>query len=163
MSRTYDACNGNTVRYCALWYSVTVHGIVLEPFFLLLPFIIMSPVRKTVLVAEDEALIRFLAVEALADAGFHIIEVAHTDEALAVLKVGADEIDLLFTDINMPGSMNGLELAHHVHSLWPRVALLIASGNARPTRTELPPGRRFLTKPYAMDEVVEHVATLVSG
>ena len=142
---------------------VTAHGIVLEPFSVLLPFVIMSPARKTVLIAEDEALIRLMAVEALADAGFHIIEAEHTDEALAVLKAGADEIDLLFTDINMPGSMNGLELAHYVHSLWPRVALLIASGNAQPTRRELPPGGRFLTKPYAMDEVVEHVATLVAG
>ena len=88
---------------------------------------------------------------------------ATTDEALAALNVDANAFDLLFRDINMPGSMNGLELAHHVHSVWPRVALLIASGHARPTRTEVPPGGRFLTKPYAMDEVVEHVATLVSG
>jgi len=163
MFRTYDACNGNTVRYCALLLLRHCACDCFGTFFHALTFVIMSPAKKTVLVAEDESLIRLITVEALADAGFHVIEVAHTDEALAVLKADAAEINLLFTDINMPGSMNGLELAHHVHCVWPRVALLIASGKAQPTRTERPPGSRFLTKPYAVDEVVEHVAALVAG
>jgi DNA-binding NtrC family response regulator len=123
----------------------------------------MSARAKTILVVEDEAPIRIVVAEALIDAGFAIKEAAHADEALAVLDASADEIDLLFTDVSMPGSMNGFELAHHVHEAWPQMAMLIASGKPLPGHANCPPGSRFIPKPYAVDEVVDQIQTLVAS
>jgi DNA-binding NtrC family response regulator len=123
----------------------------------------MSARAKTVLVVEDEAPIRMIMAEALIDAGFAIREAAHADEALAMLDASADEIDLLFTDVNMPGSMDGIELAHHVHGAWPQMAMIIASGKPLPRHAECPPGTRFIPKPYAVDEVVGQSQTLVAS
>src|SRR5271166_817244 len=103
---------------------------------------------KTVVVAEDEAFIRMLAVEVLTTAGFDVVETAHAQEALVVLTSQASGIHVLFTDIHMPGRMNGLELAHHVRGRWPWINLLITSGNELPGPAELPEGTRFLQKPY---------------
>jgi DNA-binding NtrC family response regulator len=123
----------------------------------------MSARAKTVLVVEDEAPIRMILAEALIDAGFAIREAAHADEALAMLDASADEIDLLFTDVNMPGSMNGIELAHHVHEAWPRMAMIVASGKPLPRHAECPPRTRFIPKPYAIEDVVEQVQRLVAS
>jgi two-component system, response regulator PdtaR len=118
---------------------------------------------KMVLVAEDEALIRMMAIDALCNAGFRVLEAQHAHDALALLEAQADGIHLLFTDIHMPGSMDGLDLAHHVHGQWPWIALLIASGQRQPMPAELPPGCRFLPKPYDLDHVIGHARTLTSA
>jgi len=118
---------------------------------------------KTVVVAEDEALIRMLAVEVLTGAGFAVIEAGHAEEALAALQARFWAIHLLFTDIHMPGPMNGLELAHHVRGAWPHIALLIASGKDKPLPAKLPAGSIFLTKPYDPDHVVAHARTLTAA
>jgi two-component system, response regulator PdtaR len=115
-----------------------------------------------VVVAEDEALIRMMAVDVLTDEGFEVIEARHAEEALTILKSQAADIQLLFTDIHMPGPMDGLELAHHARSHWPWIALLLASGKARPTLAEMPAGSRFLSKPYDADHVVTHVRELMA-
>ena len=104
-----------------------------------------------------------IVAAALSDAGFAIREAAHADEALAMLDGSADEIDLLFTDVNMPGSMNGIELAHYVHGAWPRMAMIVASGKPIPRHAECPPGTRFIPKPYAVDKVVEQIQRLVDS
>jgi CheY-like chemotaxis protein len=117
---------------------------------------------KTVVVAEDEILIRILAVEVLTDAGFEVIEAGNADEALTTLQSRPWAIHLLFTDIHMPGQMSGLELAHHVRRNWPHVALLIASGRDRPLSAALPEGSVFLTKPYNPDHVVLHAKALTT-
>ena len=83
-----------------------------------------------VLVAEDDTLIRMMAVDALTDAGFAVIEVGHADDALNILSAQSAKVRALFTDIHMPGTMTGLELAHHVRGNWPWIALLVASGKA---------------------------------
>jgi CheY-like chemotaxis protein len=116
-----------------------------------------------VIVAEDDALIRMMAVDALANAGFVVIEAAHADDALTILTTRADQVHALFTDIHMPGTITGLELAHHVCGQWPWIALLVASGKARPTPAEMPPGSRFLSKPYDPDHMVQHVRQLLNA
>jgi CheY-like chemotaxis protein len=123
----------------------------------------METVQKTVVVAEDEILIRILAVEVLADAGFDVIEVENAEEALATLQFRPSAIHLLFTDIHMPGKMSGLDLAHHVRRVWPHVALLIASGQDKPFPSALPDGSIFLTKPYNTDHVVMHAKSLTAA
>jgi CheY-like chemotaxis protein len=117
--------------------------------------------KKVVVVAEDEVLIRMLAAEVLIEAGFDVIETEHAAEALAALRQLSGEAHLLFTDIYMPGPMNGLELAHLVLSLWPQIALLITSGvDRRPAAADLPTGSRFIPKPYHPDHVVAHARAL---
>lgn len=108
-------------------------------------------------------LIRMTAVEALVGAGFEVIEAGHATDALRVLTSQADAVQALFTDVHMPGGMTGLELAHHVRGHWPWIALLVASGTARPAHDEIPPGARFLPKPYDLDHVVRHVRELVDA
>ena len=116
-----------------------------------------------VLVAEDGTLTRMVAVDALTDAGFVVIEAGHADEALSLLTAQAIEVHALFTDIHMPGTMTGLELAHHVRGHWPWIALPMASGKARPTPEGMPAGSRFLPKPYDPNHVVRHVRELVDA
>lgn len=118
---------------------------------------------KTVVVVEDEFLVRMLAVEILTDAGFAVIEAEDAEAALVSLQNPALDIRLVFTDIHMPGSMNGLELAHHIRSHWPHIALLIASGKERPPPAKLPAESVFLEKPYHPDRVVAHVRTLTAA
>ena len=114
-----------------------------------------------VLVAEDEELVRFVIAEALRDAGFEVFEVEHAQGALDVLKIHAARIHLLFTDIHMPGPMNGLALAHHTSKKWPKIALLITS--ARPDRIKLPEKSRFLAKPYRHSHVIRHIRELTAA
>jgi two-component system, response regulator PdtaR len=118
---------------------------------------------KTVLIAEDELLVRAVAAEILTDAGFEVIEADHAEGALETLKSRAADIALLFTDINMPGRLDGLELARHVHEIWPDIALLITSGKQSPAMTQMPDGSRFLAKPYGSDQVMAQVETLLVG
>ena len=122
----------------------------------------MFTTPKTVVVAEDELLIRMLAAEVLTEAGFKVIEAIHAREALRVFDAQAVSIHVLVTDIYMPGVMNGLELAHHVRGHWPWIGLLVVSGNPRPSANELPRGCRFLPKPYDPEHVVDHVRELIS-
>ena len=114
-----------------------------------------------IIVAEDEPLIRMMISELLAEAGFEIVEAEHAEEAMTILTLRAAEIKVLFTDIHMPGSMDGLELAHHTHGLWPWISLIVTSGKARPQSHEMPAGSRFISKPYNPDHVVGHVRELL--
>jgi DNA-binding response OmpR family regulator len=117
---------------------------------------------KTVLVVEDEILIRMGVIDPLAAAGFAVIEANGADEALAVLHEKAAGVHLLFTDVNMPGSMSGLQLAHHVRRSWPPIALLITSGASALVASDMPAGARFLAKPYDPDHVVDHARILIA-
>lgn len=116
-----------------------------------------------VVIAEDEPLIRMMAVDVLTDEGFEVIEATHADEALAILEAQAANIHMLFTDVHMPGSIDGLELAHHARTHWPWIALLVASGRAKPQADEMPARSRFLSKPYHPSHVVAHVRELTAA
>jgi CheY-like chemotaxis protein len=103
--------------------------------------------RPVVLIVEDDLLIRLHAAEIIEAAGFDVVEASNADEAIAVLEVRPD-IAVLFTDIQMPGSMDGLKLAAAVKGRWPPIRIVATSGlvNVRPD--DLPEGGRFLPKPY---------------
>jgi DNA-binding NtrC family response regulator len=117
---------------------------------------------NVVLVAEDQVLVRGTAADVLKDYGYQVIEVGSADDAMAVLAERSREIRVLFTDITMPGSINGLALAHAVRRKWPWIGILITSGKARPPSSELPTGSRFLAKAYDTAHMVMYVGALAS-
>jgi two-component system, response regulator PdtaR len=118
-----------------------------------------TPSTIVVLLVEDEPLIRMLAADLLEDEGFEVIEAATARAALSILEKRNGDVDALFTDVDMPGDMNGLELAGIVHSRWPRVALLVTSGVVR-VSTSLPGGGVFLGKPYTSAAPVQLIREL---
>lgn len=103
--------------------------------------------RPVVLIVEDDDLIRASTVEWAEDAGFEALGAANADDAIVVLESRSD-VRVVFTDIDMPGSMDGLKLAHAVRNRWPPIKLVVTSGQFLPTDTELPTGGRFVAKPY---------------
>ena len=115
-----------------------------------------------VLLVEDEPLVRMAAADDLQDAGFHVLEAANADIALAVLESCSDDVQVLFTDIDMPGSMNGLDLAESVQQRWPHISLLISSAYHKPHLTQLPDEGRFVPKPYSSEDVVQHIRDLMT-
>jgi CheY-like chemotaxis protein len=100
-----------------------------------------------VLIVEDEPLIRMGAVLPIEDAGFEVYEAGSADAAIALLELHAD-ICLIFTDVNMPGSMDGLKLAHYVRGRWPPVKIIVTSGHVKVSEEILPAGALFMPKPY---------------
>lgn len=115
-----------------------------------------SPEASLVLVVEDDDLVRFCAVEMLEDAGFEVVEARHADEAWAVLHRRSD-IGVLFTDIDMPGSMCGVTLAGRVHEAWPEIRLILTSGRQRLADQEVPDHGLFVPKPYNASQVVDAI------
>src|SRR5450755_135124 len=99
-----------------------------------------------VLVVEDEMLLRMRAVDIVEDAGYTPVEAVDADEAVAILESRSD-IALLFTDIQMPGSMDGLRLAHSVHDRWPPIKIILVSGQVKPTSIDIPADSLFFGKP----------------
>ena len=118
--------------------------------------------RPVVLVVEDEPLLRMLAVELVREAGFTAIEASDADEAVVLLESRTD-ITLLFTDINMPGSMDGLRLAHAVRNRWPPIKILVVSGQQRLQSSDLPSNSCFVEKPYRAAALVEELRSLVGS
>ena len=100
-----------------------------------------------VLIVEDEPLVRLCAVETIEAAGYDVIEAANADEAIRVLESRRD-IRVVFTDIHMPGSMDGLKLAHAIRNRWPPIKLIVTSGRERVREEDMPDGARFFAKPY---------------
>jgi CheY-like chemotaxis protein len=100
-----------------------------------------------ILIVEDETLIRLGAIQIAEDEGFEVIEAANADEAIEVLERRSD-IRVIFTDIHMPGSMDGLKLAHAVRHRWPPIKIIVTSGRDHPNEQDLPDGGRFFPKPY---------------
>jgi CheY-like chemotaxis protein len=115
------------------------------------------PDRPLVLVVEDEALLLFSIADDLRDAGFDVLEAGNADQAIRVLTANPG-IQLIFTDIDMPGSMDGLKLSAVVRDRWPPVAIIVTSGKQRPTADRLPEGGLFLSKPYSSG----HIAAMMN-
>lgn len=105
-----------------------------------------------VLVVEDEILIRIGIAAELADEGFVVFEAANADEAIGLLQQNAS-INLLLTDVDMPGSMDGLRLAEAVRSRWPPVSIIVTSGQFKLSDADLPKGGRFVPKPYLVSTI----------
>lgn len=120
-------------------------------------------VTPIVLIVEDEMLLRMRAVDMVEDAGFTSIEAVDADQAVAILESRSD-IALLFTDIQMPGSMDGLRLAHAVHERWPPIKIILVSGQLKLENIDIPANSRFFGKPLEaknmiaeMQEMIGHV------
>lgn len=117
--------------------------------------------KVTVLVVEDEPLIRICAVDLVADLGFETIEAASADEAIAILEQRSD-IRIVFTDIHMAGSMDGLELAAYVRSRWPPISFIVVSGEQRPNASQMPEGACFFAKLYDASAVCKALLRLAA-
>jgi CheY-like chemotaxis protein len=119
-----------------------------------------SIVPAVVLVVEDEMLLRMRAVDMVEDAGFTSVEAVDADEAVAILESRSD-IALIFTDIQMPGSMDGLQLAHTVHERWPLIKIILASGQLKPANIDIPADSRFYGKPLEAKEMIAEMQSMI--
>ena len=107
---------------------------------------LVEPNRPVVLIVEDEFLLRLEAADILSAAGFEAVEAANADQAIEILEARRD-ITVVFTDIQMPGSMDGLKLARAVRGRWPPIKIVATSGRVQVGSTDLPEGGRVLPKP----------------
>jgi two-component system, response regulator PdtaR len=111
-----------------------------------------KPTRQVVLIVEDEALVRMTAVDMIEEAGFAILEATNADKAMLLLEARLN-ITVVFTDIEMPGSMNGLRLAEAVRGRWPPIKIIATSGDYVVRGGDLPSGGLFLAKPYSLNQI----------
>jgi len=118
--------------------------------------------RPVVLVVEDELLLRMEAADMVKAAGFEVVEAGNADQAIEILEARRD-ITLVFTDIQMPGSMDGLKLARAVRGRWPPIKIVATSGHLHVRETDLPEGGRFLPKPYSPAEINGVLRELMGG
>ena len=117
--------------------------------------------RPVVLVVEDEFLLRTHAVEMIEEAGFDAVEAGNADEAIRLLETRKD-IRIVFTDIEMPGSMDGLRLARAIRDRWPPVELILTSGRHKLDASEIPERGQFVPKPYGFDVLVTAIRKLAA-
>ncbi|GAC1330789.1 MAG: response regulator [Bradyrhizobium sp.] len=115
-----------------------------------------------VLIVEDEFFLRMDAVDMIASAGFEVLEAANADEAIEILEARPD-IAVVFTDIQMPGSMDGLKLARAVRGRWPPIKIVATSGQIDVKPVDLPEGGRFLPKPYSPTQVTGMLREMTGG
>lgn len=107
-----------------------------------------------VLVVEDEPLLRMLAVDLVEEAGFEALEACDADQAIHVLET-VDDVRILMTDIDMPGTMDGLKLAAATRHRWPPIQIIVVSGKQRPLPHEIPEDGAFFTKPYDVRTITD--------
>ena len=119
-----------------------------------------SGVPAVVLVVEDEMLLRMRAVDMVEDAGYTSVEAVDADEAVAILESRSD-IALMFTDIQMPGSMDGLKLAHAVRKRWPPIKIILVSGQLTPAIIDIPADSRFYGKPLGAKEMFAEMQNMI--
>ncbi|HWE99701.1 MAG TPA: response regulator [Caulobacteraceae bacterium] len=117
--------------------------------------------HPTVLIVEDEGIVRLDAAETLREAGFRVVEAADAREAMQVVEARGD-IDVMFTDVNMPGPMNGLELAHRVRRSRPDIRVILTSGAMRIPPQEIPDDGVFVRKPYSPEIIARTVRRMVA-
>ena len=117
--------------------------------------------KAVVLVVEDNPLIRMGAVDLVVDAGFEALDAGSADEAIRILEARSD-IRLVFTHVQMPGSMDGIELSHYIRDRWPPMKLIVASGKTIVEESHLPAGARIFSKPYADSTIVDAMIAMLS-
>jgi CheY-like chemotaxis protein len=113
-----------------------------------------------VLVVEDDMMLRMRAVDMVEDAGYVPVEAVDADEAFAILQARSD-IALLFTDIQMPGSMDGLQLAHAVHERWPLLKIILVSGQLELPGIQIPRDSRFFGKPLESGQMIAEMQNMI--
>src|SRR5471030_2505091 len=121
-----------------------------------------SAALRAVLVVEDEMMLRMRAVDIVEDAGFTSIEAVNADDALAILESRSD-IELLFTDIQRPGSMDVLKLAHAVHQRWPLIKIILVSGQLKLTDDDKPADSLFFGKPLEVKRMVAEIQAMIGN
>jgi len=117
----------------------------------------MSSNAPLVLIVEDEPLVREIAAAAIQDAGYEVVEAANAREAVDILRTRAD-VGVLFTDVDMPGDLDGLALARLVHEQWPAIRLVVTSG--RSLLGPVPDDGRFVAKPYSLQHLADTLASV---
>jgi CheY-like chemotaxis protein len=117
--------------------------------------------KAVILVVEDESIIRMEAVQMLEDAGFAVMEASNADDAMAILEIRND-VRAVFTDISMPGTLDGMRLARAVRGRWPPIHLIVTSGLIFTNDGDLPTGGRFIRKPYYPTHVIATIRQLLS-
>ncbi len=120
------------------------------------------PAFPLVLVVEDDTLLRMHAAEMIEEAGFQVLEAQNADKAILLLESRMD-IRIVFTDIDMPGSMNGLTLAHAVAHRWPPIRIVATSGHFKMGDGDLPTGGRFIAKPYRSNQIISTLRELAGA
>ena len=120
----------------------------------------MSLSGAVVLVVEDNPLILMSALDLVTTAGFEAVGAANADEAIAILQTRED-IRLVFTDVEMPGTIDGVKLAHYIRERWPPIHLIVASGKSVLEENQLPAGSRFFSKPYDDNTIVEEMTRML--
>src|SRR5580698_7104041 len=121
-----------------------------------------SAALRAVLVVEDEMMLRMRAVDMVEDAGFKPVEAVNADDALAILESRSD-IELLFTDIQMPGSIDGLKLAYAVHERWPLIKIILVSGQLKLTDGDKPADSRFFGKPVDVKHMIAVMQDMIGN
>ena len=116
--------------------------------------------KTVILVVEDEVIIRMGAVQMLEDAGFTVVEAGNARDAVSILE-DRNDVRAIFTDINMPGTMDGMRLARMVRDRWPPIHLIVTSGLIFPSDDHLPPGGKFIQKPYDPRHVIATLRALL--
>jgi CheY-like chemotaxis protein len=119
----------------------------------------MEQLKHVVLIVEDEFLLRMDSAAAMEEAGFEVAQAANADEAIAILGTRSD-IGVVFTDIQMPGSMDGLKLARFVRDRWPPIKIVATSGLVAVEDGDLPEGGVFISKPYSAAEIAATLRSL---
>ena len=114
-----------------------------------------------VLVVEDEFFSRLHAVNLIEDAGYKVVEASNADEAIAILEARKD-IRIVFTDVDMPGTMDGLKLAHAIRSRWPPIELIVTSGHFTLSDADMPKRGRFFSKPFRDQDIVSAIHRFVT-
>ncbi len=117
--------------------------------------------KAVVLVVDDSALIRMAAVDLVQSAGYEVLEAQDADAAILILE-SRDDIDLVFTDVQMPGTMDGIKLSHYIHNRWPPVKLIVTSGMAFVEESSLPTGSQYFAKPYTDTAITNAMARLLA-
>ncbi len=120
----------------------------------------MAPPRAVVLIVEDEPLIRFATLDALEEVGYEVLEAGSADEAMVLFRNRSD-VAIVFTDVNMAGSMDGLQLTQRVRAMRPNTGIIITSGVVRLDPMLLPANTVFLSKPYQYDDLLSSIHQLL--
>jgi len=115
----------------------------------------------TILVVEDEPLVRLIGTLILADAGYNVLEACNADEALRMLEEHAG-VNIVFTDIEMPGTLDGLGLARCIHARWPSIGVIVTSGRCMPVLGQTEAGDVFVAKPYGLSSLLPKIEACLS-
>ena len=117
--------------------------------------------KPVVLVVEDEPLVRLFASEIIEEDGFEVLQAADATEAIVTLEARLD-VRVVFTDVDMPGGIDGIMLALCIRERWPDIQIIITSGRPWPAETKLPNDMVFFSKPYRQDRVLETVRKMAA-